>query len=123
MNVTYANGSSPKVASCHSRLIKFLDWRESLQEFLAQKSASTRLRLPRHLLINRTPLREEESVVTLQSLGSGAFCTYQILDARAFIESLSAHGYELVDRWDNPDFPVGIFSIHNNPCARCPAFT
>ncbi|MEA3187644.1 MAG: hypothetical protein QOD99_1474 [Chthoniobacter sp.] len=64
-------------------------------------------KLPRHLIINRVPLREGEPFVTLQAMGT-AFCPYQIFNAAEFIGGLTDLGYELVDRWEAPDFPCEI---------------
>jgi len=64
----------------------------------------SKLRLkPQHLLINRTPLWEGPSFVTLHSLGP-AVCAYQIRNRDAFVKELSALGYLLRDSWEAPDF-------------------
>lgn len=58
--------------------------------------------MPKHLLLNMTPLHEKVSYFTLQSIGT-AFCPYRITALFDFIESIEALGYSMVDHWDNPD--------------------
>ena len=71
---------------------------------------------PRHIIINRLPLRDGPHVVTLQSIGS-AFCPNHIFNATEFIESITALGYELIDRWRNPDFAY-IIPFHPDESVR-----
>lgn len=59
-------------------------------------------RLPKRLLINLTPLHAQHQFVTLQNIGT-AFCPYLIQQRDAFIGSLHALGYDVVDHWHNPD--------------------
>jgi putative methyltransferase (TIGR04325 family) len=59
-------------------------------------------RLPRHLLLNKTPLTDGDPFVTLQNIVH-AFCPYAIFNRRAFTEPLFSLGYELVDSWETPD--------------------
>jgi len=66
---------------------------------------------PRHLLINKTPLVEGDSVVTLQGIGV-SFCPYHLFNRRAFLEPLERLGYELVDSWENAEQSCQIpFSV------------
>lgn len=58
--------------------------------------------LPRHLLINKTPLYDGEDFVTLQNV-IHAICPYRIFNRRAFLDPVLALGYELVDSWQTPD--------------------
>lgn len=62
---------------------------------------------PRHLLINRTPLSDSGSFVTLNNLGPSV-CAYRIWDRKQFIQSFEALGYSLVDKWDTPEFSCYI---------------
>lgn len=62
---------------------------------------------PAHLLINKVPLRDGLPFVTLQTLGS-AFCPYRIFNREAFIHSICATGYELIDAWQNADLSCNI---------------
>ena len=68
---------------------------EPLEQILASLA-----RPPRHLLLNRVALGEhlERGYVTLQNTGCGiAPCR---VDAEAaYVESIRARGYRLVDRW------------------------
>lgn len=57
---------------------------------------------PRHLLLNLLPLHPDRTFVTLQSIGT-AYCPYLVQERGAFLRSLEALGYALVDAWDNPD--------------------
>jgi putative methyltransferase (TIGR04325 family) len=63
--------------------------------------------LPRHVVINKTPLYDGESFVTLQSIGT-AFCPYAIFNRVAFIERVCALGYELVDSWENVELSCSV---------------
>ena len=62
---------------------------------------------PRHLIINRVPLYDGKPFVTLQSIAT-AFCPYHVFNATDFVRSISDLGYELIDRWENPDVPCEI---------------
>ena len=55
---------------------------------------------PTHVLVNRVPLYEGETFVTLQN--AGAVCYPQHVFNRAdFFGSIARLGYELVDVWDD----------------------
>ena len=53
---------------------------------------------PRHIIIQRIPLHDHRSFVTLQATGP-AFCPYNVAHRQTFIADLTAIGYELVDSW------------------------
>ena len=56
--------------------------------------------LPRHLIVNKLPVYDGESFVTVQSTGR-AFHAYRIYNRAAFLAELTALGYRLVDDWAN----------------------
>jgi len=56
---------------------------------------------PRFLLLNSVPIHMRESYFTVQNIGV-ACCPYRITAERDFLGVLSALGYELQDRWENP---------------------
>jgi putative methyltransferase (TIGR04325 family) len=53
---------------------------------------------PRHILLNRVPLYEGDTYVTLQNLGY-AVTPYRVQNRRELLDSLTALGYLLVDTW------------------------
>ncbi|MDB5068411.1 MAG: hypothetical protein JWM18_4845 [Chloroflexi bacterium] len=55
---------------------------------------------PRHLLINKLPLTDGEPFVTLQHAGIH-FPAVRVSNREAFVDSLRAVGYELVDAWED----------------------
>jgi putative methyltransferase (TIGR04325 family) len=57
---------------------------------------------PAHVVLNRTPLYDGPTFVTLQNIGT-AYCPYLIFNRAEMLEPLAALGYELVDRWENLD--------------------
>ncbi len=57
---------------------------------------------PKHLIINKLPAVDDDSFVTLHSMGP-ALCAYRVFNRQAFIASIVQCGYELVDSWSNPD--------------------
>jgi len=63
--------------------------------------------LPRHLIVNKTPLTDLPDFVTLQDLGP-AVCAYRVFNRAAFVRSIEALGYRLVDSWPNLDFSCRI---------------
>ena len=63
--------------------------------------------LPQHLLLNKVPLRDAPTAVTLQNTGS-AFVPCWLYDRREFIASFERLGYELVDSWLCPDRGVHV---------------
>lgn len=52
--------------------------------------------MPRHVLVNKTPLHDTEAFVTLQNIGT-AFCPYRIFRRGDFLASVERLGYRLVD--------------------------
>lgn len=72
-----------------------------LPESLGERLAALP-RLPRHLLINLTPLHPQESYFTLQTIGT-AFCPYRIDRESTFLDELTTLGYVVRDAWINPD--------------------
>jgi putative methyltransferase (TIGR04325 family) len=58
-------------------------------------------RLPRHLLINKVPVYEQPSAVTLHNMGT-AFCPYHLFNRLEFVGAVEALGYRLVDEWRSP---------------------
>ena len=80
-----------------------------LPDTLAQRLAALAqggAQLPRHMLINLTPLHVLDNggqdYFTLQSIGT-AFCPYRIAAYAPFLEGFTRLGYQIVDRWQNPD--------------------
>lgn len=71
---------------------------------------------PTHLIVNKTPMRAGEQFVTLQALGT-AFCPYYIFNRTAFISSICANGYELIDSWDNAEVScqIPLYPEHSVP--------
>jgi putative methyltransferase (TIGR04325 family) len=67
----------------------------SLPQLLTQIGAR-----PRHLLVNKLPLYEGETFVTVQSTGR-AFHPYRISNREEFVRSVTALGYRVVDDWQN----------------------
>ncbi|MBC7978246.1 MAG: methyltransferase, TIGR04325 family [Myxococcales bacterium] len=68
---------------------------ESLPALLARTAA-----LPRHLIVNKMPMYDGESFVTVQSTGR-AFHPYRIYNRAAFVAEVTALGYRVVDDWAN----------------------
>ena len=58
-------------------------------------------RLPRHVIVNVTPVYDGPSFVTLQNIGS-AYCPYRVFNRAEFIGALENLGYQLVDSWAKP---------------------
>lgn len=68
---------------------------ESLTEILQQVGT-----LPRHLIVNKMPMYDGETFVTVQSTGR-AFHPYRIYNRAAFVAEVAALGYRPVDDWMN----------------------
>ena len=64
-------------------------------------------RRPRNLLINRVPLYQGPSFVTLYNMGP-AIAPYQIWNRQEFIKHFEDCGYELADMWTAPDRSCSI---------------
>lgn len=69
---------------------------------------------PKHLLINRTPLFDGPEFFTLQKIG-GLINPYHIFSRKAFLESLEALGYRLVDAWEVTETYCGTCVIPFHP--------
>jgi putative methyltransferase (TIGR04325 family) len=78
--------------------------------------ASLRSR-PRHLVLNKLPLYDGPTFVTLQN-GGVAFHPMYVFNRRDFIESICGLGYRLVDQWTVPSH-AGRIPFH--PAASFPA--
>jgi putative methyltransferase (TIGR04325 family) len=70
---------------------------ESLPALLGRLGA-----LPRHLIVNKMPIYEGETFVTVQSTGR-AFHPYRIYNRAGFVAELTALGYRVVDDWCNAE--------------------
>jgi putative methyltransferase (TIGR04325 family) len=68
---------------------------ESLPALLARIGS-----LPRHLIVNKMPMYDGETFVTVQSTGR-AFHAYRIYNRAAFVAEVTALGYRVVDSWCN----------------------
>jgi putative methyltransferase (TIGR04325 family) len=68
---------------------------ESLPALLARTGS-----LPRHLIVNKMPMYDGETFVTVQSTGC-AFHAYRIYNRAAFVAEVTALGYRVVDDWSN----------------------
>jgi putative methyltransferase (TIGR04325 family) len=84
----------------------------------AQSLAELRKK-PKHILINRLPLYDGSSFVTLDPVGQ-ALCAYQVFNRQQFVDSICGLGYDLKDWWSNPDWSCNIrwharhsFSAHS----------
>jgi len=75
---------------------------EQLPELLEKMGSK-----PKHLLLNRLPVCEGDTFVTLQSTGT-AFSPYRISNRTQFVEQISRLGYDLEDSWNNPDLNLLI---------------
>lgn len=58
-------------------------------------------RLPRHLIINKVPVYDKPSAVTLHNMGT-AFCPYHLFNRPDFIGALESLGFCLIDEWKSP---------------------
>jgi putative methyltransferase (TIGR04325 family) len=67
---------------------------------LAQAVGAMAVR-PRFLLLNSVPVHPSQSYFTVQNIGV-ALCPYRVTADRDFLGSLTSLGYELQDRWENP---------------------
>lgn len=63
--------------------------------------------LPPHLLINKTPVYDQPSAVTLLNNGA-SFCPYQLFKRTVFIRSFAEIGYSLHDEWTVPELSCHI---------------
>lgn len=83
-----------------------------IEEPFAEIIANLRSRPP-HLLINRVPLSEEGSFITLQNNGLW-FSPYKVDNKTAFIQSIEALGYKVVDKWDMTRPNIFLTQPENN---------
>ncbi len=72
---------------------------------------------PKHLVLNKLPLYDGPTIVTLQN-GGVAFHPMYIFNRKEFIGSICQLGYKLVDQWSVPSHP-GRIPFH--PEASFPA--
>jgi putative methyltransferase (TIGR04325 family) len=63
--------------------------------------------LPRHVLINRTPVGDQPHMVTLCAIGV-SFNPYHIFNRRSFVGAFVDLGYRLVDEWLASDLDCRI---------------
>jgi len=63
--------------------------------------------LPKHILINRTPLTDGEPIAVIQ-VGSGFRVACMIYNRAALVESLEEIGYRTVDQWKAPELSIEI---------------
>jgi putative methyltransferase (TIGR04325 family) len=56
--------------------------------------------LPRHLIVNKLPLHDGDTFVTIQSTGR-AYHPYRISNRREFVDQVTSLGYRVVDDWMN----------------------
>lgn len=80
-------------------VLHFLD--EPLAELRAVRQ------LPRHLVLNKVPVYEMPSAVTLHNMGT-AFCPYHLFNRRELVRDIEALGYRRVDEWKSPDVSCEI---------------
>jgi putative methyltransferase (TIGR04325 family) len=64
-------------------------------------------RRPPHLLVNKLPAAEGPGFVTLENTVH-AFNPYRVFNRAEFVASISALGYELVDKWETPDVTLTL---------------
>ncbi len=57
---------------------------------------------PAHIIVNKLPLYEGPTFVTVQSTGR-AFHPYRIFNRTEFVEGIVAQGYRVVDDWQNSE--------------------
>jgi putative methyltransferase (TIGR04325 family) len=85
---TDAEGSDILICS---GTVQYLD--KSLADLL-----SSLQKMPTHLLINRTPIWDRETMFTLQNIADFT-CVYRLMNRQEFIDPLLALGYRLVADW------------------------
>jgi len=62
---------------------------------------------PRHLLINKLPVYAGATFVTLENT-IHSYNPYRVGNRDAFVQSIAAEGYSLVDEWQTPDISCHI---------------
>lgn len=86
-------------------------WERSICEFLGQFAEK-----PKHILINRSPVHDTLSFITVQRTKTCAFpCV--VRNAGKMIEEFAAGGYKLIDRWKAPELSLTMpfFPNHTIP--------
>jgi putative methyltransferase (TIGR04325 family) len=83
------------------------------------ESLATLKSLPKHIVLNKLPLSEGPTYVTLQN-GGVAFHPMHVFNRKEFIDSISGLGYKLVDQWTVPSHagripfhPEASFTAHS----------
>lgn len=84
-----------------------------IEEPLAELIGSLKQK-PTYLLINRIPTWEADPLYTVHHIREFS-CAYQIFNEKQFVDSLTAIGYELVDKWECPE---SSFSVRFKPHLR-----
>ena len=57
---------------------------------------------PRHVIVNKTPVHDDEGFVTLQDTGVSVHA-YTVFGRGRLVATLERHGWRLVDAWRNPE--------------------
>jgi putative methyltransferase (TIGR04325 family) len=72
--------------------------------------------LPKHVLLNKVPLRDLPAAVTLHNMGS-AMCPYHLFNRAEFLAGFESLGYTLRDEWTNPDLGahIPLYREHSVP--------
>lgn len=69
-------------------------------------SLATRLRelpqLPAKVIVNQLPVRDGDTVYTLQTIGH-AYCPYRLQSRGELLAEMAALGYRVRDNWSNPE--------------------
>ena len=73
---------------------------------LSESLAALRQRPP-HLLINKVPLYDGPTFVTLENTVH-SYNPYRVCNRAAFIDSITSQGYSVVDEWQTPDVTCHI---------------
>lgn len=73
---------------------------------------------PRHVIVNKVPLYSGPDIVTLQN-GRVAYPPHYLFNREAFLASMNALGYKIVDEWLDPSITCYV-PLHP---ARCPAYS
>lgn len=87
-------------------------WERSISEFLRQFAEQ-----PKHILINRSPVHDTLSFITVQRTQKCAFpCV--VRNTREMIEGFASEGYKLIDRWKAVELSLTMpfFPNHTIPC-------
>jgi len=70
--------------------------------------------LPKHIVVNKAPVYDRASAVTVQNIGS-ALCPNHLFNRTDFVREFESLGYELADQWRIADLSCRIpfFSSHS----------